>query len=176
MIKKFSFYNESVFKPKKVKEREKEVISKGLFMHKFISECNVIFEKKSVKGEYLNDGEVVKAWVQGVPQIRYNPLRLYNECKLWNLVEHECYREGYMKCDAYINGKDIVKVETSVENLIFPSEVVAKEMCHYLISQCLFHIEEIANLDQADRVKMHGIIEKEVAKMVQGLKDRERVI
>ena len=177
MIRKFSTYNENknIFKPKKVKKREQESISKGLFLHRHIPDFDVIFEKKHVHGMLEVDGEPVKAWVQSVPATAYNPLRLTNKCKFWQMVEHVCYREGSMECDAYLENNEITKVETSVYNLIFTSEASAREICNYLISKCLYHIEEIKNLDQEGRIKIRNMVEAETTKMVKQLKDQQKI-
>jgi len=178
MVRKFSIFNENksnIFKPKKIKKREQESISKGLFLHRHVNDCTVIFEKKHVHGMLEIDGEPVKAWVQSVPQIAHNPIRLYNKCKFWQMVEHVCYREGTMECEAYLENNEISKVETSVYNLIFPNEAIAREMCHYLISQCLYHIEELKNLDQEGRVKIRNMVEAETVKMVKQLKDQQKI-
>lgn len=178
MISKFSIFNENkinIFKPKKIKKREQESISKGLFLHNFISKCNVIFEKKHVHGMLEIDGEPVVAFVEAVPQVAYNPLRLNNKCKIWQLVEHVCYREGSIECDAYLENNEITKIETNVYNLIFPTEVDARVMCHYIISQCLYHIEEIKNLNQEDRIKIRNMVESETTKMVKQLKDHQKI-
>lgn len=183
MIRKFSTYNETffkhkkikLFKPRKIEKREKEVISKGLFLHKFVSDCKIIFEKKMVNDMSINDGEEVTAHIQSVTNILHNPLRLYNKCKIWNLVEGICYREGSMTCDAYIENNEITKVVTNVDNILFPNIVIAKDMCHYLISQCLYHIEEFKNLNQGDRLKIQKMIQSETIKMVKELQDLEKI-
>ena len=175
MIKKFNSYNENVFKPKKVKEREQEIVTKGLFTHRYVSKCKVIFEKKWVHGMLENDGDATIANVKCIPQVHHNPLRLYIDCIFSELQEKIHYREAHVYCEAYLENYKVTKVDVSWENLIFPSETIAKEMLQHIISSCLYHIEELKNTTVEERREIIALAESEAIKAVAAMKASEKI-
>ena len=122
------------------------------------------------------DGESIVANVTNFIHFNKITSSIINKCEFSKLTEDGCYREGFTTCQAIIENGNISKILTNIDNIIFPNGDVAKELCHYLISQCLYALEEIKNLSQQDRLKIHGLIDTETTKILQQLTDQHKIL